>query len=167
MAVARANSTTHSRNISMLRDRLTVFPSCHRLLQNGSTAGCAKTWKRQLVTLDHEATFVETWHAPFQTTRQNRCLYGFRKCRGALVPHLVVIENEELQSGVGLAMLHSSDHTTQQTPARMLSHNAAPAWPNLYPQKTPREDAHNLSATTRPVCCTSTCHLNLRPTMPF
>ena len=85
------------------------------------------TLKRQLVTLDHEATFVETWHAQFQTTRQNRCLHGFRKCRGALILHLVAVEMEVLQSGVGLAKLHSSDHTTQQTPARMLSLNAPPA----------------------------------------
>ena len=124
-----------------------------------------KTWKRQLVTLDHEATFLETMYAQFQTTHQNHCLYGFRKCRGALVPHLVIAEIEFLQGGVRLAMLHSSDRTTQQTPARMLPHNAAPAWSNLYPQKMPCEDAQDLSATTRPVCCTSTCHLNLRPTM--
>ena len=36
----------------------------------------------------------------------------------------------------------------------------------FHPQRMPCEDAQNLSATTRPVCCTSTCHLNLRPTMP-
>ena len=121
----------------------------------------AKTWQRQLVTLDHEATFVEAWHAPFQTTRQIRHLHGFGERRGALIRHLVISEIEDLQGGVGLAMLHSSDRTTQQTPARMLSQNAAPAWSNLYPQSRPCEDAQDLSATTRPVCCTSTCRLNL------
>ena len=73
------------------------------------------TLKRQLVTLDHEATFVETWHAQFQTTRQNRCFHGFRKCRGALIHHLVAVEKEELQGGVRLVVLHSSNRTKQQT----------------------------------------------------
>ena len=58
---------------------------------------------------------------------KNRCLHGFCECRGALIPHLVVVEIEELQGGVGLAMLHSGDRTTQQTAPRMLPHNAAPA----------------------------------------
>ena len=124
------------------------------------------TLKRQLVTLGHEATFVETWHAQFQTTHQNRCLHSFGERRGALIPHLVAVEIEDRQGGVGLAMLHSSDRTKQQTSARMLSHNAAPAWSKFHPQRMPCEDSQNLSATTRPVCCTSTCRLNLRPTMP-
>ena len=132
-----------SRKTTMPRDRLSVF--LH-----------STTLKRQLVTLDHEATFVETWHVQFQTTHQNRCLHGFGERRGALIPHLVVVEIEELQDGVGLAMRHRSDHTTQQTAERMLSHNVAPAC----------EDSQNLSATTRPVCCTSTCRLNLPPTTP-
>ena len=135
----------------MPRDRLSVFLHVTGSCKNGCTS-------RQLVKLDHEATFVRTKHAQFQTTRQNRCLHGFRKCRGALVLHLVIAEIEVLQGGVGLAMFNSSDRTTQQTPARMLSHNAAPAWSNLYPQRRPCEDAQNLSATMRPVCCTSTCH---------
>ena len=97
---------------------------------------------------------------------KNRCLHGFGECRGALIPHLVVSDTEDLQGGVGLAMLHSSNRTTQHTSARMLSHNAAPAWSKIHPQRRPCEDSHNLSATTRPVCCTRTCRLNLRPTMP-
>ena len=123
---------------SVDRVSLHVTVNCKK----GCTARCAKTWQRQLVTLDNEATFVVAWHAPFQTTRQNRCLHGFRKCRGALIPHIVMSETEDLQGGVGLAMFHSSDRTTKQTAARMLSHNAAPAWSNLYPQRRPSEDAH-------------------------
>ena len=71
-----------SRKITMPSDRLSVF--LH-----------STTLKRQTVTLDHEATFVETWHVQFQTTRQNRCLHGFGERRGALIPHLVVVETED------------------------------------------------------------------------
>ena len=123
------------------------------------------TLKRQLVTLGREATFVDTWHAQFQTTHQNRCLHSFGECRGALTPHLVAAEIENRQGGVRLVVLRSSDHKTQQTAPRMLPHNAAPAWSKFHPHRRPCENAHNLSATTRPVCCTSTGRLNLRPTM--
>ena len=119
-----------------------------------------------IVTHGREATFFETKHVQYQTTRQNRCRHGFGECRGALIPHLVVSEIEDRQCGVGLTLLHSSNRTTQQTPARMLPHNAAPAWSKFHSQRMPCENAHNLSATTRPVCCTSTCRLKLPPTMP-
>ena len=78
------------------------------------------------------SNICETWHVQFQTTYQNRCLHGFGERRGALIPHLVVVEIEELQDGVGLAMRHRSDHTTQQTAERMLSHNAPPAWSKFH-----------------------------------
>ena len=77
------------------------------------------TLKRQLVTLGREATFVETWHAQFQTTHRNRCLHSFGERRGALTLHLVVAETEDRQGGVGLAVLRSSDRTKQQTSERM------------------------------------------------
>ena len=144
---------TGSRNISLPSDRLSVF--LH-----------STTLKRQLVTLGREATFVETWHAQFQTTQQNRCLHSFGERRGALIPHVVVVEIEVRQGGVGLVVLRSSNRTKQQTAPRMLPHNAPPAWSKFHPQRRPCENAHNLSATTRPVCCTSSCRLNLRPTMP-
>ena len=102
-----------------------------------------KTWKRQLVTLGREATFVETWHAQFQTTHQNRCLHGFGECRGALISHLVIFEKEVLQGGVRLVVLRSSNHTTQQTSARMLPHNAAPGWSKFHRQRVPCEDSQN------------------------
>ena len=108
-----------SRKITMPSGRLRVF--LH-----------STTLKRQTVTLDHEATFVETWHVQFQTTHQNRCLHGFGECRGALIPHLVVVETEDRQGGVGLATLHRSDYTTQQTAPRMLPHNAPPAWSKFH-----------------------------------
>ena len=92
------------------------------------------TLKRQLVTLGREATFVETWHAQFQTTHQNRCLHSLGERRGALILHLVVHEIEVLQGGVRLVVLRSSNRTKQQTSARMLSLNAAPAWSKFHPQ---------------------------------
>ena len=103
-----------------------------------------KLGNASLSRLDHEATFVETWHVQFQTTRQNRCLHGFGECRGALILHLVVVDTEVLQGGVRLVVLHSSDHTTQQTAERMLSLNAPPAWSKFQPQRMPCENAHNL-----------------------
>ena len=61
------------------------------------------TLKRQLVTLGREATFVETWHAQFQTTYQNRCLHGFGERHAALIPHVVIPEIEELGNGNGFS----------------------------------------------------------------
>ena len=97
------------------------------------------TLKRQLVTLGREATFVETWHAQFQTTHQNRCLHSFGERRGALILHLVAPETEVLQGGVRLVVLQSSDRTKQQTSARMLPHKSAPAWFKFHPQRMPCE----------------------------
>ena len=93
---------TGSRNISMRSDRLSVF--LH-----------TTTLKRQLVTHGCEATFVETKHVQFQTTRQIRHLHGFCERRGALIPHVVACEIEGLQGGVRLVVLHSSDYPCQRT----------------------------------------------------
>ena len=110
---------TGSGNISMRSDRLSVF--LH-----------TTTLKRQLVTHGCEATFVETKHAPFQTTRQIRHLHGFGERRGALISHHVIFEIEVLQGGIGLAVLHSSDyHASAQVFTRNLSHTTAPGWSKL------------------------------------
>ena len=93
---------TGSRNISMRSDRLSVF--LH-----------TTTLKRQLVTHGCEATFVETKHVQFQTTRQIRHLHGFGERRGALIPHLVNSEIQGIQGGVRLVELHSSDYSCQRT----------------------------------------------------
>ena len=62
-----------SRNISMPSDRLSVF--LH-----------STTLKRQLVTLGREATFVETRHVQFQTTRQKPLPSRLSQvARGALI----------------------------------------------------------------------------------
>ena len=95
---------TGSRNISMRSDRLSGF--LH-----------TTTLKRQLATHGCEATFVETKHVQFQTTRQIRHLHGFGERRGPLIPHVVASEIEVLQGGVRLAVLHSSDYPCQRTSA--------------------------------------------------
>ena len=93
---------TGSRNISMRSDRLSVF--LH-----------STTLERQLVQHGCEATFVETKHVQFQTTRQNRCFHGFVERRGALILHVVASEIEVLQGGVRLLVLHSSEYPCQRT----------------------------------------------------
>ena len=166
MSVAKATPTTHSRSTSMPRDWWSVFLHVTGNCKMAAPQHCTKTWKRQLVTLDHEATFVEAWHAPFQTTRQNCCLHGFRKCRGALVLHLVEFEIEDLQGGVGLAMFNSSDHTTQQTPVACC-HTTL----HQRGQNSTHSECHVrmriMGVRRRDLfVCTRTCLLNLRPKSP-
>ena len=169
MSIVRTTSEPqHSRNVSMEPSHSHLDLAACSLHVTGNCRvsvhlhASQKLWKRQLVTLGREATFVETWHVQFQTTHQNRCLHGFGECRGALIPHLVVVEKEELQGGVRLVVLRSSNHKTQQTAERMLSLNVAPAWSKFHSQRMPCENSHNSSATTRPVCCTTTRLLNLQ-----
>ena len=133
---------TGSRNISMRSDRLSVF--LH-----------TTTLKRQLVTLDHEATFVETKHVQFQTTRQIRHLHGFGERRGALIPHLVIFERKRCFKVV-FALQCFTAATTQCAAHKRLytcCHTTLhQRWSNLYPQKMPCEDARIVCATASPVC---------------